>query len=73
MYDESEPHTSTSRESPDTRGELPGGDVPERCSYCRRPLDDEQGGLLLMRDGHVVAAYHERCHPHHRRSGCSAC
>jgi hypothetical protein len=48
-------------------------EIPDRCSYCRRQLDDEQGGLLLMRDGRVVAAYHERCHPHHRRSGCSAC
>jgi len=45
----------------------------ERCSYCRRPLADEQGGLFLMRDGRVIAAYHDRCHPHHRRSGCSAC
>jgi hypothetical protein len=47
--------------------------VPDRCAHCRRPLETEESSLVLMRDGRPVAAYHERCHPHYRRSGCSAC
>ncbi len=43
------------------------------CAHCRRPFAEGEDRLLLMREGAVAAAYHERCHPHFRRSGCSAC
>ena len=49
------------------------GALPDRCAHCRRPFEAEESALVLMRDGHAVAAYHDRCHPHYRRSGCSAC
>jgi hypothetical protein len=68
VYDEPAPRTSTSQEIPD--GPAP---LPERCSYCGRPLDDGEEAIVLMRDGRPIAAFHQRCHPHHRRSGCSAC
>lgn len=68
MYDERAPHRSTSDESGDRPAPPPG-----RCSYCGRSFGDGEETILLMRDGHPVAAFHERCHPHHRRSGCSAC
>ena len=78
MYDEPAHHRSSSQGSYDTAAGVPDAevqnpDLPERCSHCGRPLDGEEGALLLMRDGRAVAAYHDRCHPHHRRSGCSAC
>jgi hypothetical protein len=47
--------------------------APQLCALCRRPLAGDEATLLLMRDGRPVAAYHERCHPHYRRGGCSAC
>lgn len=73
MYDEPEPEASSSRESPDRGDGASDADAVPRCSYCGRALDDGESTLLLMRDGRVAAAFHERCHPHHRRSGCSAC
>ncbi len=59
--------------SPDQVAEpmRPGADAT--CAHCRRPFAADEDRLLLMRDGAVAAAYHERCHPHFRRSGCSAC
>lgn len=47
--------------------------LPDRCAHCRRPFDADESSIVLMRDGLAVAVYHERCHPHYRRSGCSAC
>ena len=61
------------RDEPDVRREPPGEHLPTHCSYCRRALDGDESTIVLMRDGRVAAAFHERCHPHHRRSGCSAC
>ncbi|MFL5577285.1 MAG: hypothetical protein ACJ79S_15105 [Gemmatimonadaceae bacterium] len=43
------------------------------CAYCGRPFAPDEETLVLMRHGAPVASFHERCHPHHRRSGCSAC
>lgn len=47
--------------------------LPDRCTHCRRPFEADESSIVLMRDGLAVAVYHERCHPHYRRSGCSAC
>lgn len=44
-----------------------------RCSHCGHPFADDEPQIVLMRDGAVAAVYHERCHPHYRRSGCSRC
>ena len=63
----------TANGSTDSDRSIAAENAPDRCSYCGRPFADGEGSLVLMRDGRPVAAYHERCHPHHRRSGCSAC
>jgi hypothetical protein len=53
--------------------DLPATASAAACSYCRRPFEADEPRVVLMRDGVVSAEYHERCHPHYRRSGCSAC
>ncbi|HET7459080.1 MAG TPA: hypothetical protein VFJ74_15635 [Gemmatimonadaceae bacterium] len=50
-----------------------GAAPPDRCAGCRRSFEPDESTLVLMRDGRPVASYHERCHPHYRRGGCSAC
>lgn len=66
MPDETTHVSRTSRDDDDDDG---------RCAACRRPLaeDDGEPTFALMRDGAIVAGYHQRCHPHYRRSGCSRC
>ena len=56
-----------------TTGSAGAPALPVRCKHCRRPFEADESSIVLMRDGLPVAVYHERCHPHYRRSGCSAC
>jgi hypothetical protein len=59
--------------APDLARAPSGPELPPRCSYCGQPFAAGEDRLLQMRDGGVVAAFHERCHPHYRRSGCGRC
>ncbi|MBL8983137.1 MAG: hypothetical protein JNL26_13185 [Gemmatimonadetes bacterium] len=43
------------------------------CAFCHKAFTPEDDQLLVMRDGVVVAAYHDACRPDRRRKGCSGC
>ena len=51
----------------------PPVEMPATCSFCNQPIPPDEDSLLLMRNGSVVAAYHERCRPDRRRGGCTGC
>ncbi|MBK8250309.1 MAG: hypothetical protein IPK85_23380 [Gemmatimonadetes bacterium] len=46
---------------------------PVQCTFCGRRFDEDDAHLLVMREGEVVAAYHEGCRPDRRRNGCAGC
>lgn len=43
------------------------------CAFCGRPFAPDDDQLLVMKNGAVVAAYHESCRPDRRRKGCAGC
>jgi hypothetical protein len=51
----------------------PGAHSPSACSFCGQPFAPDEDHLVQMRDGTAVAAFHDRCNPHYRRSGCGRC
>jgi hypothetical protein len=63
------PDLAPSVPEPEPSPELP----PTCCAYCGQPFAADEDRLVQMRDAAVVAAFHDRCHPHYRRSGCGRC